>query len=1044
MQPIRLTLENFGPYENSEIEFSNYYAQSLFLITGKTGAGKTTIFDGMTYALYDKTSGGLRQGKEMRSNFAEVGDKTKVTFEFKQEGKTYKIEREPAQMVKKQRGDGLREQPAGVRLTVFDENGKEINQLTKQTDVAIFINQLIQLNEQQFSQIVMLPQGEFRRFLNASSDEKEKVLRKLFNTYFYQDIASYLRQKKKEEESLLKASQQELQVLATQLEWTEDFQEKITKDTYYQEVLGIYEEQADFYKEQERDLKEKLALLKKEVATHQEKLQAEKKWLEHFETQEKLEIELTRLKEQQEDIEEKREQVETLTKVKEIQPTFNYLMTLQREQKSLASKEKDLLEKQTTNQELLEKTQTELEALLIEEKTIETHKETLKEITKSIPLFEKKQTLTNQQELVEKEIKTLTDEKTTISSQKTELTEAIAQTERLLKNKTTLTEEKYELTSLLEKYANQIVTIKDYQKRQKDLESKQQVLATYEQTKPKLEETLAKEQLNQRQLKSDLAAAQIAKLSLDLIEGEACPVCGSTEHPAPTHGKEMTQEGMELLETQLEKADNELLEIREEQATLSTKIAYQETEITETNTALTELAEEIGHFFNEPTESINWLATIEERQTKTKQKETDILAKLQDLEQKETTLTDNKKQLTILETKLTEKTEQLRVVETKQIETQTSLKELNKSLPSQWQSLEEMTAEATKLEQTIAKWIETTTSLTKEVTHLTEEKLILSTTLNSEKEKQTDLAGKIILEEQTLLTFLKDNDLTQASLVNKLGEVDKLDEFVASITDFEKREYALEEENRKLATLLKDKDKPIIEPLLQMEQELTEKLSTKEKTITQLETKMNNNQKTVDTIKDKEAKLKDNLDALNELSELSNVMTGDGSHKLSIERFVLQTYLKKILDRANEKLVVLTNGRYRFELKEEQGSYKKQTGLEINIYDDNAGSIRSVNTLSGGESFIAALSLALSLAEVIQEEAGGIKIDAMFIDEGFGSLDEDALEMAIRALESIEGEGRLIGIISHVRELRERIPQQLQVKSTPDGKSYVNETLEFK
>ncbi|MEG0254784.1 MAG: AAA family ATPase, partial [Vagococcus sp.] len=232
MQPIRLKLENFGPYKNSLIDFSDFYAQSLFLITGKTGAGKTTIFDGMTFALYGSTSGGLRQGREMRSNFAEVGDKTRVTFTFKQGNKTYEVLREPEQLVKKLRGEGFREQPALVRLTVFDENQKEIEQLTKQKDVGIFLSELIQLNESQFSQIVMLPQGEFRRFLNADSDSKEKVLRKLFNTYFYQDIAEFLRQKKKMQEVSLKDLRQELALLITQLEWQKEFSENHEENMY--------------------------------------------------------------------------------------------------------------------------------------------------------------------------------------------------------------------------------------------------------------------------------------------------------------------------------------------------------------------------------------------------------------------------------------------------------------------------------------------------------------------------------------------------------------------------------------------------------------------------------------------------------------------------------------------------------------------------------------------------------------------------------------------------------------------------------------------
>lgn len=159
--------------------------------------------------------------------------------------------------------------------------------------------------------------------------------------------------------------------------------------------------------------------------------------------------------------------------------------------------------------------------------------------------------------------------------------------------------------------------------------------------------------------------------------------------------------------------------------------------------------------------------------------------------------------------------------------------------------------------------------------------------------------------------------------------------------------------------------------------------------------------------------------------------------KISLERYVLRTYLEKVLVVANQRLALLTKNRYQFELNQATGSYKNQTGLEINVYDDNSGSSRSAHTLSGGESFIAALALALSLAEVIQEESGGVLIEALFIDEGFGSLDEEALEMAMEALETIENEGRMIGIISHVSELKAQIPQQLQIKTNGNGQSHV-------
>ena len=270
----------------------------------------------------------------------------------------------------------------------------------------------------------------------------------------------------------------------------------------------------------------------------------------------------------------------------------------------------------------------------------------------------------------------------------------------------------------------------------------------------------------------------------------------------------------------------------------------------------------------------------------------------------------------------------------------------------------------------------------------------------------------------------------------------QLESLEEAIKTYENKRHVLLSRQEELTKLIKNQEEPVIEPLLVEQERLMSELEEVRNKTNILELTMKKNQEIVVKVKREIESKKEAQARLLELTELADILSGDGPSKLSMERFVLQMYLKKILQRGNEKLVTLTNGRYRFEIKEEQGSSKKATGLEINIYDDNVGAIRSVNTLSGGESFIAALSLALSLAEIIQEEAGGIKIDAMFIDEGFGSLDEDALEMAIRALENIEGEARIIGIISHVRELKERIPQQLQIISE-NGKSKVKTRLEF-
>jgi len=198
--------------------------------------------------------------------------------------------------------------------------------------------------------------------------------------------------------------------------------------------------------------------------------------------------------------------------------------------------------------------------------------------------------------------------------------------------------------------------------------------------------------------------------------------------------------------------------------------------------------------------------------------------------------------------------------------------------------------------------------------------------------------------------------------------------------------------------------------------------------------KVNGNQRLFDELQVIYQQNVEELAQLGQLQQLAETINGENVKKTSLERYVLQQFLTEILEVANERLARLTRGRYQFELADKVGSYRSSTGLEIDIYDDNAGQVRRAHTLSGGESFIAALALAISLADVIQQRAGGIEI---FIDEGFGSLDEESLEMAMEALEMIENEGRMIGIISHVRELRARILQQVFVETNGSGQSRI-------
>ena len=1041
MQPIRLELENFGPYEATEIDFSMYYAHTLFLISGKTGSGKTTIFDGMMYALYGKTSGGLREGKEMRSNFADSENKTKVTFEFKQDNQTYVIEREPEQLVKKVSGEGFREQKNSARLTVFDSEKNEIDQIIKISEVDKYIANLVGLNREQFSQIVMLPQGEFRRFLNADSNSKEVVLRKLFSTYFYRDIAQLLKTKKKEEESKFKGLDHSLSAEINQLEWEDDWLEKAAAEENFQELLNLYEEQHEVYITKDKTNKKQLKISQEKVKENQDLLNMAEKLLEQFREKKQIDNELNKLKLKEIEIKEDKEKVSLLKKAEKIESVVESDEALKEE---LNNRQIKIVENKATKKELqqqfdvlentLTKLQSDKEAIQIKEKKLD-------KIETSIPLFEEK-TLTEEklislQEQLEKTKQTYNEQlekQAELVKTKVVFTTNISKESEILQKKSDTREHLRTITDRLEE-------IESYELKRLTTKKLEEELANLMKKSANKETDLENSSQAYRQLESDWAKAQIAKLSLKLIDGEPCLICGSTEHPNPAQSHELTEEAINELEKNIEVQDELLNQLKEQVTTLKNQVSFKEDELAKSKELLKEEQEILVSYFKE-LEETQWLE-------RAKEQENEIKVELNTFDNKLTKISEEKEELIKLEREENSLKETLIHQETEVsslnnqlIEVETINQNILKQLPSEWKLLDEMLEEQTRLMSETTKWHEEVRSTENALTNLKLELATLETTITNDLKELEVNKQKQILSEQKINEFLIENKLSEKILENLLSDLPQLESLEEAIKTYENKRHVLLSRQEELTKLIKNQEEPVIEPLLVEQERLMSELEEVRNKTNILELMMKKNQEIVVKVKREIESKKEAQARLLELTELADILSGDGPSKLSMERFVLQMYLKKILQRGNEKLVTLTNGRYRFEIKEEQGSSKKATGLEINIYDDNVGAIRSVNTLSGGESFIAALSLALSLAEIIQEEAGGIKIDAMFIDEGFGSLDEDALEMAIRALENIEGEGRIIGIISHVRELKERIPQQLQIISE-NGKSKVKTRLEF-
>lgn len=1042
MKPLTLTLKNFGPYIAETIDFNKFEDSSLFLISGKTGSGKTTIFDGMSYALFGESSGKLRQGKEMRSTFADPSEPTEVHLAFSHGDYFYDITRKPEQELYKKRGDGTRTQSAKISLIVKDSSGKELREYTKRREVDSFIQELLHLDATQFAQIVLLPQGEFRTFLIANSNDKEKVLRNLFGTQLYQTLNELLKSQLKTVNQGIEATQQTIQAKLDQLYWQEKLQEELSVE---QQLAMLEQQQEEMIKLQATEKSELSILQKQKQKKEQEKFALEE-LANEFTKQ-------TQLKKQKEELDQAAEKIETLRfeeqqlqwvknhqgLIEKIDDKVNLLITNEQELKANRTK-------QITQQQLIKRWESAQKETLAQVAEINKIKEKVTTLQFQIPLYEEKEKVSNT-------IKKNAIELETLKTKLTEIKEIQVKTEQDYQKERIVIERQVQIEKEqleLERHQAQWQTFLENWEKQQQLEVKR--IAIKEQLKDKsaqLKQAMIEKESMYQQVakqKSQWAKMQISRLSLFLVDGEPCPVCGSVEHPNQNEHQEFSLEEIQAIENQL----NDIEKTAQKQEAMVAKLKAQVAQVKLTEQ---ELQEELDGQNNKVSSLVKQLQEKQIITLKTSLTPEAIEQVTADFQIWTDKIELELEQIEIAKAKCIEleksvKEQQLKVLEHETVVTekqqeqsanQTKLKTISEQLSDEHLTLTEIITSKKLLEQQIIQWETEKQEIEEKLAEVKESQLLLK---NSEahlgKEQAANLAEKIALE-QELSTALKESNFEFNEKIVRLllKEVSKLEAIKEELTAFDKKKDQLTFQLNELEQKLKNKEQPETTNLVEDIAALTVSLEAKEVNYYQQQEKIQANEKIQKQVKELIASVEQQWEEVTALHQLATTVNGDNPRKTSLERYVLQTYLEEVLKVANQRLGLLTNNRYQFELNQDSGSYKNQTGLEINVYDDNAGSTRSAHTLSGGESFIAALALALSLAEVIQEQAGGVLIEALFIDEGFGSLDEEALEMAMEALETIENEGRMIGIISHVSELKARIPQQLQIQTNGNGQSQV-------
>lgn len=1015
MRPLELKLKNFGPYVDETVDFTRFEQAPLFLITGKTGSGKTTIFDAMCYALFNETSGKKRQAFQMRSDFASDKKETSVEFTFEHQGKIYYIKRQPKQVLAGRGGKPV-EKKAKVEL-IYPGPDEEKLAIQKIPEAKRFIDELLHLTAEQFTKVILLPQGEFRNFLAADSKEKEEVLRNLFGSELFERWTEQLKAKFKEQNAKYQQKEQQLMLSMQQADLTSETQ---IPELWLEQTKSWLEQVNAKLVEQDKALKQ----AKKEHERLQHVLSKQEELQKSFDLLAKLQAKQADLLAKAPKREALRQQIVTLKWSLEHRTNFELLEN----NKATFIKTKHDIQKTEQSYAELKKEQlssaTKLAKHEAKRKEIADYQYQHKQLENNLPLYKIVSELLTAQAEVEARQSVLAAEiqktTTTLDKKQAELAtikkkqHAIAeQIQAKGSLKTKLERIKYqqaELTELLKKQA-------DLDKRQNDILNLQNELAN--------ETTISrKARAKARDLANQLADHYIAVAVKKLQAGKPCPVCGSLDHPAPAKVSEVA--GID--EEQVQQAKQQARKLEDKVTALQARINEFDAETVERQS---EFETKMQDFFEKYPTSKRELPHLEVELAQTKHELTQEITVLTAKEKESMSL--QKQQVTLeqkitqAQTKLAELNEQAQTAQLDKQTLITQLAEKQAQLPAKYQTKQQAKAQLRIWQQKIDEFETHLAGLNAHIKQTEQSLVATEAKLNEAKEQAQELRQMITQRQADLEAVCADKNMTLAELKELLSQSTQLEYLEKTLADQQKELDAVNGQVELLSKQVAGQKQPDLgrtnEELLQAKQSEA-KL---QQIVAELEYKYSSNTKYYHQVSSLFEQQQAEFTQLGQLKELVDVVTGKGEQKLGFERYILQTYLKEVLITANARLAHLTNGRYELCLNEDTGRGASSTGLELDIYDDNAGKRRSVHTLSGGESFLAALALALALGEVIQKKSGGIEIEALFVDEGFGSLDQEALRVALETLQTIEGKDRMVGIISHVTELQAQLPYQLQV-----------------
>ena len=923
MKPLKLTMSAFGSYAGKNVIDFTGQQQGIFLITGDTGAGKTTIFDAITYALYNQTSGGERNGNMMRSQYAQPETETYVELEFLYRGQTYRVRRNPDYKITKTLKNGkIRGQkvPHSVELTLPD--GTVFPEKKNATDAKII--EILGLTADQFSQIVMIAQGDFLKLLYTKSDERKMIFSKLFRTDIYWKIQENLRRKSMEMDERIQENDRAFE------------QEK-------SRIIPLPESEELPLDELVERLRERLKDALKEQNLRRANVEELNKKITKYEEINKLFVSLEKIRQTGKELEarqveskERRQQIENALKADKVlvaeQQNLRQQQTVEQSVQAIAKMEETL----TNNQEMFETLKTQLQEVEAEQKreAADIQKKMLA-LEQSFPSYEALQNARSEEQQAKK------------------VWEDLGKTSE---------------ESFHKKEAG-IAALKEQQKQQEQV---------VEQTKKNWEQTslgASESAKHYEHMYEAFLKEQAGILAENLSAGCPCPVCGSTVHPDPA-----------------KLSDHAVTELEVEQAKKTRAAAEEKRDLA------------YAAFEAEKTEKQKLAQAVEKE-------EADFVLAQTIAKQQRKEAEQNYVSLQKIAEQIREK-----LVYPSFAEAKKQYAAMQKALAAAEQEIERKRQKVSEL-----------------------------------AEAMNTLKGQKLAEEENQKTAKKlavKTEKEYAKLLEKSGFVSEETYHLAILPERSRSKLEREEKEYESQCLRQQSEQKLLEKQVSGKTytdtaELNEQLKAEkqalketEKTYMELHTAYENDRSVLQNCAvylEKGKKLESEDQVIKSLSKTANGRLS-GSAKIDFETYIQRQYFKQIIHEANKRLLTMSNHQFILKLKEEANTGRKTNeGLDLSVYSLVTDSERDVKTLSGGESFLAALAMALGLSDIVERSAGAIHPDMMFIDEGFGSLDAQSRQQAIEVLAELAGDSRMVGIISHVTELKEQIDRKLVVSRTDKG-----------